>query len=309
MIKQGSIRGLGAHVRAYRPGSRLVAASRITADMVTRLVEAGFVEPMDEGQSVLPSSHFGRTAAFNAEGRDVVHRDQPMETVYRHVEWTHDQWNGPYTERVTEVVERPYQRYPRTFIQPPAIELTTRLSATGQLFVCGPVRILGRDDDALVHDVNLVLDVCKECEILSDGLVSQLNGNVRRLNWNVLPQGHYPWDVLQPHVRQAVDRLTEQAKPVIEHRLETVSQYPHQFVAIGNAGFSGYVIFGFPQLGIFVLECTHEGNATYVFGQNWEELSQMSKAEILRGDLQLHRLIHVQGWRHQLARMMRQYGY
>lgn len=309
MIKQGSIRTLGTHVRAYQAGTRLVAAVRVTAELIPRLVEAGFVEPIGEGQAVLPSAHLGRTAAFNAEGRDDIHRDQPLEVVYRPVEWTHEQWNGPYTETVTHVIERPYKRYPRTFIEPPAVELSTRLSANGQLFLCGPPRVLGRDDDALVHDVNLILDVCKECEILSDGLVSPLNGNIRRLNWSVLPQGHYPWDALRPHVRQAVDRLSEQARPVIEHRLETVSQYPHQFVAIGNAGFSGYVIFGFPQLGIFVLECTHDGNATYVFGQNWEELSQLTKAEILRGDLHLHRLIHVQGWRHQLGRVMRQYGY
>jgi hypothetical protein len=40
----------------------------------------------------------------------------------------------------------------------------------------------------------------------------------------------------------------------------------------------------------------HPDNATYVFEQNWERLSQLSKAEILDRDLQKDRLIHREGW-------------
>jgi hypothetical protein len=309
MIRQGSIRELGAHTRDFATASRIVAALRVDEHSRLRLIEAGFSDPIEVGQSVLPSPHLGRAAEVNAEGSEEVHKDQPKETVYRSVEWTHDQWNGPYTETVTSIIERSYKRYPRTFIEPPSVELTIRQSADGTLYACAPERVLGRDDEQLVHDVNVILNIARECELLSDNLVSPIRGNVRRLNWQVLPPGHYPWETLAPLVRPSLQRLPETAKPVIEHRLEIVSRYPHEFVVIGKAGFAGYVVFAFPALGIYVLECSHEGNATYVFGQDWEELSQMTKAEVLRENLQLHRLIHARGWRSRLGEVMREHGY
>lgn len=287
----------------------MVAALRVDEHSRDRLIEAGFNDPIEVGQVVLPSAHLGRASSFNAEGREEVLKDQPKETVYRPVEWTHEQWNGPYTETVTEVVERPYQRYPRTIVAPPSVELAVRRSEDGVLFACAPERVMGRDDAELLHDINLILNLTEECEILSPDLMSSFGRNVRRLSWDVLPAGHHPWARLKTLVRPTLARMPEVAKPVIEHRLEFVSRYPHEFVAIGKAGFAGYVIFGFPALGIYVLECTHQGNATYVFGQDWEALSQMTKAEILRDDLHLHRLIHTRGWQHTLGDVMRQHGY
>ena len=35
---------------------------------------------------------------------------------------------------------------------------------------------------------------------------------------------------------------------------------------------------------------------TYVFGEDWEQLSQMTKAEILTNELQRDRVIHREGW-------------
>ena len=74
MIRQRSIKGLGAHVRAYREGSKLVAASRITGDIVPRLADAGFVEPVEEGQAELVAGPGdGRSPSVERD----VHRGQP----------------------------------------------------------------------------------------------------------------------------------------------------------------------------------------------------------------------------------------
>lgn len=309
MIRQKRVQRLGAHVRNFNPGDRVVAALRVDEGSRNRLVDAGFVEPITVGQTILPASHIGRIATLNAEGSERIHDDQPQETIYRAIEWTHEQWNGPDTETVTTIVERPYRRYPRSFIAPPSVELSVKRSNDGAIFICAPERILGENDELLIHDINLVLEIIGECELLTPGLLTPLRGNLLRLNWDVLPRGHYPWATLQELVRPKIERLAHTAKPVIEHRLEVVSRYPHEFVAIGRAGFAGYVVFGFPTLGIYVLECTHEGNATYIFGNDWEQLSQMSKAEVLSDGRHLHRLIHTRNWRQHLAELMRAHGY
>ena len=97
-----------------------------------------------------------------------------------------------------------------------------------------------------------------------------------------------------------VQREPQGNQPVIQHRLQTVNSHQPDFVAVGQGGFDGYVIFAFPDRHLFVLECVHFGNATYVFGDDWETLSQMSKADILDNDLQQDRLIHREGWENSL---------
>jgi hypothetical protein len=87
---------------------------------------------------------------------------------------------------------------------------------------------------------------------------------------------------------------------VIRYRLESVNAYGPEFVAVGRGGFRGYIVFGFPQMDLYVLESAFTGNATYVFRGDWENLSKLTKAEVLREDLQEARLIHREGWYKQL---------
>ena len=308
VINQASIRSIRPHTTQFAVGTRLHAALRVDEDLNDRLVEAGFQEPFEEGQSVLPPAHFGRVSSFNAKGDVKIHRDQPKETIYRPVEWTHEQWHGQSTVTVTEIIERRYERFPRTQIEPPSVELTLSRNAEGELFITAPARVLGQDDEELLHDVNLLLEVAQRCEILREDLIAVLPRQIRRLNWEVLPPGNYPWDQLRPRVQRMLDGLDDNSRPVVEHRLERVAAYPHDFVAVGRAGFNGYVVFGFPAAAVYVLECTHEGNATYFFGDDWQELSQRTKAEVLAEGAHLQRLIHTRNWSHQLAEALRLRG-
>lgn len=82
MIRQRRVKVLDRYIRHFAANSIVVAAFRVEGVDANRLVEAGFEHPIAEGQSILPSAHLGLAAKFNAEGRDEVHRDQPMETVY-----------------------------------------------------------------------------------------------------------------------------------------------------------------------------------------------------------------------------------
>jgi hypothetical protein len=76
-------------------------------------------------------------------------------------------------------------------------------------------------------------------------------------------------------------------------------------VAIGQAGFSGYLIFGFTSRNLFICESVFYGNATYVFESDWEKLSKLSKAEILNQDLQKDRIIHREGWERKIATLFK----
>ena len=47
------------------------------------------------------------------------------------------------------------------------------------------------------------------------------------------------------------------------------------------------------------------GNATYVFRDNWEELSKLSKAEIIKYNLQEKRLVHRANWAYQISALLK----
>ena len=148
----------------------------------------------------------------------------------------------------------------------------------------------------MLHVVNLFLEIFGQCEVLDSQRNPMIKAPIRNLNWDVLPQGRYPLKVLEPKLRPIIERESKGNQLVVSMRLERINGHDPEFVAVGRNGFLGYLVFGFPKKNIFVLESTQTDNATYVFGQDWETLSRMTKAEILAGNLHRDRIIHVVRW-------------
>lgn len=296
------IRSIARRLGAVAEGSDIIIGLTDLDRFGTQLGQFGFPDDPADGDAILPPASFGPISHYNAEGRDIVHRDQPMETAYRQSEWRWTEFHGPY-DRVEQsrIVDVPYERYPRSFEPPPAVEMIMSTDAAGQRVLTTPsTSFVEANHTSILHTVNLFLEIFGECNIMDEDLQSIHQPNIRRVNWRILPQGRMPWDQLSAELRPVVQREPPGNQPVIQHRLQTVNSHQPDFVAVGQGGFDGYVIFAFPDLHLFVLECVHFGNATYVFGDDWETLSQMSKADILDNDLQQDRLIHREGWENSL---------
>jgi len=279
-------------------GKRIILGLAISYEIKDTLLKIGFTEDLNEGETVLPPSDFGPICRFNADGKYIIHKDQPMETAYRQVEWTWEQWAGyGETETHSKIVDVPYQRYPRTLVPPPSIELSIVQNVEGLKYVVAPVQVLNsQKPDHLLHSINIFLEIFGHCEILSENLEGYTIKNLKRLNWKILPPGKWPWKKVKKEVSSLVEKASEQNQIVIRYRLKTITAFNPEFIAIGQAGFSGYLIFGFPKKNLYVLESLYTGNATYVFEEAWEELSKLTKAEILQGNLQKERIIHREHW-------------
>lgn len=298
-------RNLDRHLRGVPAGAEVVVALNEPDRSSDELIRAGFSPTLPLGETVLPTA-IGTVSRYNAEGDYIVHRDQPMETVTRQFEWTWEQWRGRDTDTQTRIIEQDYERYPRTFREPPGVELTIAEAATGARAVIAPA--LPYNDahrDALLHHVNLFLELFGRCTVLTEDLEPYLRVTVQRRNWDVLPPGEWPWEKLQRRLEPILDQFGPRKRPVAEHRLRVFTeQYQPDFVAVGRAGFAGYLIFGYDDRDVYVVESLQYGNATYVFGEDWEQLAQMTKAEILRGDLQRDRIIHRDDWDRRIAELL-----
>lgn len=300
LIQGKRVLQLPSQIAQIPAGTRIVAAVDLESIPKSKLREIGFIPPIRTGLQVLPDPGGGAVSRRNASGHFIRHRDQPMETAFRQVEWHWEQWGpGGISEEHSRIIDVPYKRYPRTFVPPQGIELQISESG-GRGVIASPAMICGRQDERIRHVVNLFLELFGQCQILDSSNEAILLPVPIRLNWQILPAGQRPWEVMRAELEPLIRSAPRGNRSLVAWRFEAVNNFGPSFTAVGQAGFRGYVAFGFPEKGLYVLESMHNGNATYLFGSNWEELSKLSKGEILNSNLQVDRLIHRTGWQSRL---------
>lgn len=264
---------------------------------MAQLRRIGFDQNIIIGQQVLPTI-IGSVTKFNADGGYIIRRDLPKETVYRQIDFK--DWHGNYHTK-----DIPYERYPRDPVSAPNVELLVRNGADNNPLILSPIQNNNPlNMERIKHVVNLFLEIFGECEVLQDNLLPAFNVQVTRLNWDILPAGNYPWQVLLPRVQGVINATNQQRRLVIQRNIERISNHNPNFVAVGNAGFRGYMVFGFANKDFYILESIYTGNATYVLGQNWQEISQLTKEEILTQNLHEQRLVHLEGWEAQIDNLL-----
>jgi len=303
MIKKSRIRSLNPYIKLI-PGTTNVYVGVINPTEA-RLKRIGFSGDLKDGETVLPKP-VGRASLYNAEGKYIIHKDRPMETAYRTVEWSWTEWHGRYNQvEKTDFRDVPYKRYPRTHVAAPSLELTLSTNTQGEKVVLTPLISDWRNrEKALLHAVNLMLDIFGECTFFDEKREQIIKAPVRQLNWKILPQGRHPFSEVREQLKNELARVKEGNRSFVDHRLERINSFEPEFTAVGQGGFSGYVIFGFPEKNIYVLESILYGNATYVLGDDWEKISRLSKAEILNDNLHKERIIHLRKWFEEIRKLL-----
>ncbi|MFH1712448.1 MAG: hypothetical protein ABH846_04420 [Patescibacteria group bacterium] len=296
IITKKRVRNIDRYTKMIKADTTIRVGVSDTGRFTRQLQQIGFSSARSAGEIILPAI-IGSISRYNADGRDIIHRDQPKETLYRQTEWHWKEWHGRDTITQSKIVDVPYERYPRTHVAPPGVELTIFTTTAGGTIVAGP-EIQYSDDakEQLTHTVNLLLEIFGECQFFTADLNQIIQVPIRRLNWHLLPPGQRPWEQLRHDLEPIINLAPEGKRVVIENRLETISKYKPDFHAYGTGGFQGYVVLGFTDRQLYVLESLIYGNATYVLGRGWEEISKLTKAEILQEDWHLHRFIHREGW-------------
>ncbi len=307
ILKKKRIRVLNGNLDFLKEGQPFVVGLRDLDSMKEKLQAAGFGETITVGDTVLPTAAFGPISEYNANGKEIVHKDRPKETAYRQTEWHWTEWHGRNNPvQQSRIVDVPYERYPRTYVDPVGLELTILSDTNGNLVVTTPAHVYTAESaESIRHTVNLLLEIFGECYFFTEDLNEIIKVPLKRLNWHILPPGERPWTQLQKELRPIIETAPEGNRVVIENRLETINEHKPDFAAVGHGGFHGYIILGFPEKELYVLESLLYGNATYLLGSDWEALSRLTKAQILQENLQKGRVIHRNGWEINLRKLLR----
>lgn len=261
-----------------------------------QLKRAGFGVDMPDGTTILPRI-VGRISLYNAEGKNRIRRDKPMETKYRTVEWHWTEWHGRDTIERSDFRDVPYKRYPREFIAPPSIELTLSKNTEGETVVLSDMVSNWREnEELLIHVVNLFLEIFGECTVLDEDKTKMLPASIQRVNWQILPKGEYPFERVKRELQPVLNRIKKGKRSFVDQRLERLNSFKPEYTVIGFNGFSGYIVMAYPDRNLYVLESLLYGNATYVLNHDWEEVTKLTKAEILNKDLHKDRIIHHANW-------------
>lgn len=260
----------------------------------TRLKRIGF-KNMEPGENILPRA-VGTVSKYNANGRYIIHRELPKITKYRSFEAPG--WRDTWHE-----VTVSYKAYPRTYEAGPEVRLTI-VEKNGECFITSPRLTKTTETDSLnKHIINLFIDLFGDFQLKNEQWQAAFaNIPIRRLDWTLLPLGEYPWSRIESE--GLLPRHKDGKRRQIRHTDDIIRRFDPESCAIGNGGFKGYVAFCFPEKGITLLENFFHGNATYVFNHNWEELSKLTKAAIIQGQLALKRIEHRKDWEQEIVRLL-----
>lgn len=237
-IKKRRIRNIWAYLNLFKKGEDFFVGLRDLRSPKKQLKKIGFSKDLQDGEQILPSA-LGPVSTYNACGKNIVRRDLPMETAYRQVEWHWKDWGGYDHSKIVDV---PYARYPREFVTPPSEEIQIVVNNNEIILLSKILQNTESKEEEIIHIVNLFLELFGECELLKKNLIPPVRPQIIRLNWKVLPPGEYPWERVKKHVKNVIHQQSKGNQPVIRHRIETITNYNPDFVAIGKGGFNGYLI-------------------------------------------------------------------
>lgn len=237
----------------------------------------------------------GRNTEFNLNGKYISQRDKAkelrtIERQYHTTDWQgYDHYGICFEKRLC---------YPKLFVEPPL----SQIEYDGKYF-----KTLGlsmNNPGEIKHTINVYLEIFGYCYLNEEELVGQESDiSYKMISWEILPKGKYPWEVANKHLEKYFNSVNSKNIDIIRGRHAIVSSHTPDFMAIGDNDFFGYVVYGYTDENLYIFESDRVNNATYVFLDAWEEVSKLTKREIIKGNKCYKRLIHTPEWQSQINQL------
>lgn len=249
---------------------------------------------IDEKEYIIPK-RANRYAKINADGYEIIDKNAPKEKFEQIRFVTQRRWAGRgKTKDVEVMISFERERYKRIQILPYSvlfaiIEKNNKKYVTSESMLCNE-----KNKERIKNTINLILEIFHKCQIDIDVKEFIKNKKIKRLEWEVLPKGKYPWEKIKKYIRRNKENITY--KKLEEERMEYFNSLNPDFYAIGKEGFQGYVIIGFENAKKYFLENSDYGNAIYVLNKKWEEISKLTKKEALNDKNFKRRIVHYKNW-------------
>lgn len=257
--------------------------------------------------SIIPPDSQGKYSDRNINGFEVTRKDLPKETHYHSVETPNwgDSYNGTHT------VDLPHEKYPRDFHSPRELEIfmkaqDVRPGLPTYIISFQVQEVLSKNDDKfndyLFDNLNLLQENVgafgvQEATMPLADYVKSLH-----VSWEILPPG-----TLEETIQRVFRGKTpnQQLRDVTTERYNFFQSLNPKNLVFGSSGFRRY--FG-AQLedDLVVFENVEYGNAVYILFNNWEELSKLSRLELMSGQFgnSFERIVHTGDWEESIRKVV-----
>lgn len=261
----------------------------------------------DETRSFLPDQTVGPVSDKNLNGWEIIRKDLPMLT--KTYFWESPNF-GDASTYGTHIHYRDRQVYQRQVFEPRNYEISSRPlrrnadGTTLYLFrVEQPIR-KGDDtlNDELLFCANLLQENVGTVDVIGEGVSIEEFIATINLDWEVFPPGDEAETVerLTAGQRGGADKAGEVAE-----RVRLFARLRPKAYLKGRGGMSSYVGAQYAD-DLVVFENINYGNALYVLYDDWQEVSQRSRIDLIKGtDSRFDRIPHTIGWEEAFRRIMR----
>lgn len=255
----------------------------------------------------VPKVEAGKFSRFNVEGKLIIRKDLPM--IQKEFSHYAPNWHRSGTHLVS------YERdvYVRQFIPPKELELAISVlekRGEGVFLVKFAVdQVINRRSEdfeaELLYNLNVLQENIGSVDVFSsDATIADYAATIR-VDWELLPAGELGAHEAVARLLQGKTPISPEQRRVMEERLAVFARLrPTHFIS-GTTGFVRY--FGAKYDDNFVVfENIRYGNAIYVMFERWQELSQKSRIDLLKGDYgdDFQRIEHRDGWEDRLEAIL-----
>lgn len=256
-------------------------------------------------QSILPPPTSGRWSKTNVQGRSRPNHELPKVKKTYAIESPNF---GDAARNGTHTIYWEREVYQVDFTPPKHLRIKQQLleerpRADGPTYVVKFEidEALDRTSEALNSDLLYNLNVLQENIGASDVFASDASRDEYlqsiHLDWEIFPPGERGEDIR----RLAQGRnISAPEMRVLEERYDVIRALDPTHIIRGNSGFQRYFGAKFAD-DLVVFENLRYGNAVYVMFEDWRNLSQKSRIDLMASDgVGFNRIPHSDGWEKQL---------
>lgn len=255
-----------------------------------------------EGQKIFPNPFNGIMSKRNAIGESVPQKELPKEIAYRAQHWELKDWGG-YTHSGTSYV--PYKRYQRILIEPKEFKYVIFSDKEdNQYFILNKeFENNENDNENILFGANLTLEIFNEVgTFIIDSNQNFFDTSLfKSVNWEIIPKGEKIWEFFNNRI---IENISKSEQILIKERFDYINSFEPDCIRKGIGGYTGYLIFEFTDKNLFIFDSILYGNAIYVFKNNWENISKLTKKEIIQNNLAEERIIHNNYWKNKLNKYL-----
>lgn len=258
---------------------------------------------LDIPAEFIPGATQGKYSKDNAIGYEIVHYDKPK--VIKSYTWEVPNWGDSYNGTHDVTIDR--EVYRRTWCPPKALSMSIELLNYDKAddrysFVFTINEVLDRKDtyfqDTLFENLNILqenvgfADVYHSTVTLGDYL------STLTVNWEILPPGER--DDIINKILKRFRTTSPEVRATVQERYDILAGLGPISWINGTSGFRRYFGAQFRD-NLVVFENLEYGNAIYIMYDDWKNLSQLSRYDLLKDNRQgFTRIVHSKGWQKQL---------